>query len=707
MASARAFRTLLVGPGNAGRRFHQALRYGRCAERFDVVALVDGDTKRLAAVDGNHNAYAHLDLALRREAPEVVVVCVNEEAHFAVLDAVLATRSVRHVVCEKPLTRTIDEFRLLAPERRGVPVSVNFCKRYSPVIDDCMDWLARQSASIGRVKFYWGKYRVRDPRPTMGVLSELSHPLALVRYLLNSPAETPLHLASATATHSDFSSFSDHVCDGVNLVGSLSKCLVVGTSSFMCEERRRRLILYARNPAHSHTWQLVLDFDNPVWDNDTFSAYMLEPAGGRRVEVAHTAYRATEIPEDHARRDRSAGAGHHRRRVRPPVRRAGTPRHDRRYSRMIQKTHIIGQDDLAAVVETCGWDTLMDLMINRLQEAFVDAARGNGTTPARDGFRRCQDASGVLEWMPHHEPGRSVTIKTVAYTPTNPGALGLPTILGTVARFDDITGHLVAVSDGVLLTALRTGAASAVASRLLASTDSHVVGLVGAGAQAVTQLHALSRIFDLERVLVHDTNAGHAASFPDRVAFLGVDVHIVGVPEIEASADIISTATSVPVGAGPVLPGTALQPHVHVNAVGADLPGKTELPVGLLRSALVCPDHVQQARREGECQQLGDDDLGPDLPTLCAHPQMAHPHRRRLTVFDSTGFALEDHVALDVVLELAVELGVGRRIQLEFIPDDALNPYAPRRTPRAADRSERDERTGPSRATIVKAPTPS
>ncbi|MGC1732376.1 MAG: hypothetical protein WA731_06845 [Pseudonocardiaceae bacterium] len=347
---------------------------------------------------------------------------------------------------------------------------------------------------------------------------------------------------------------------------------------------------------------------------------------------------------------------------------------------MIQKTLVVGQDDLAAIVEACGWDTLMDLMIDRLQEALVDAKRGNGSTPARDGFRRGQGGSGVLDWMPHHEPGRSVTIKMVAYTPSNPGVQGLPTILGTVARFDDITGHLVAVSDGVLLTALRTGAASAVASRLLASTDSCVVGLVGAGAQAVTQLHALSRIFDLKRVLVHDTNPGHAASFPDRVAFLGVDVHIVGVPEIEASADIICTATSAPVGAGPVLPGTDLRPHVHINAVGADLPGKTELPVRLLRSALVCPDHVGQARREGECQQLGDDELGPDLPTLCAYPKLAHPHRRRLTVFDSTGFALEDHVALDVVLQLAVELGAGSRVQVEFITDDALNPYAPWRT---------------------------
>ena len=313
-----------------------------------------------------------------------------------------------------------------------------------------------------------------------------------------------------------------------------------------------------------------------------------------------------------------------------------------------------------------------------LHRAFVDAAHGGGATPARDGFRRGRDGSGVLEWMPHHDPGRSVTIKTVAYTPSNPTERGLPTILGMVTRFDDVrTGGLVAVSDGVLLTALRTGAASAVARRLLAIPDSRVVGLVGAGAQAVTQLHALSRVFELDRVLLHDINPDHAESFPDRVAFLGLDVRLATVRAIEESCDIICTATSVAIGGGPVLPGGALRGHARLNAVGSDLPGKTELPLALLRRAVVCPDHVGQARREGECQQLEDSDIGPDLMTLCAHPELASGYCQGLTVFDSTGFALEDHVALDVILEYAAKLGVGRRMKVEFMPANALNPYAP------------------------------
>jgi ornithine cyclodeaminase/alanine dehydrogenase-like protein (mu-crystallin family) len=337
---------------------------------------------------------------------------------------------------------------------------------------------------------------------------------------------------------------------------------------------------------------------------------------------------------------------------------------------------IIGQDDLVTILRTAGRDALMDTMIESLHSAFVEAADGGAVTPARDGFRRGKDGSGVLEWMPHHDPGRSVTIKTVAYTPGNPTGQGLPTILGVVSRFDDVSGGLVAVSDGVVLTALRTGAASAVASRLLAIPDARVVGLVGAGAQAVTQLHALSRVFELDRVLLHDINRDHAESFRDRVAFLHLDVRLASVEAIEESSDIICTATSVPIGGGPVLPGASLRAYAHVNAIGSDLPGKTELPLALLRRALVCPDHLGQARREGECQQLQDADIGPDLVTLCAHPDRASNYRQGLTVFDSTGFALEDHVALDVILEYAAKLGVGRWVKVEFMPADALNPYA-------------------------------
>ncbi|WP_245734126.1 ornithine cyclodeaminase family protein [Lentzea jiangxiensis] len=334
-------------------------------------------------------------------------------------------------------------------------------------------------------------------------------------------------------------------------------------------------------------------------------------------------------------------------------------------------------------------------MISALGEAL--RALGAGLlqdSPPRSGFQRGGALRGVIETMPHREPGGGVTIKTVSYSPDNVARHRLPTIMGTIARVEDKTGRLLALADAGLLTALRTGAASAIATRLLAHPDAHVVGIVGAGAQAVTQLHGITQVLDVREVLVHDINLGTAADFARRVAFLNLDVKMAEPREVLARAEVICTATSVKPGEGPVLPDGVHQPHLHVNSVGADETGKTELPVPLLRRALVCVDHREQALKEGECQQLSEHEVGPSLAELCAHPSRALKHRGRLTVFDSTGFAFEDHVAFDVLMGLADELGVGTKLALEGQPEDLLDPYsiaAFRRTsgdgPRSADAS--------------------
>ena len=101
--------------------------------------------------------------------------------------------------------------------------------------------------------------------------------------------------------------------------------------------------------------------------------------------------------------------------------------------------------------------------------------------------------------MPIYKKGAEVVIKVVGYHPKNPKNFNLPTILSSISSYDTKTGHLMGIADGVLLTALRTGAASAVASELLAKPESTTLGLIGCGAQSITQLHALSRYSNLKR----------------------------------------------------------------------------------------------------------------------------------------------------------------------------------------------------------------
>jgi ornithine cyclodeaminase/alanine dehydrogenase-like protein (mu-crystallin family) len=344
-------------------------------------------------------------------------------------------------------------------------------------------------------------------------------------------------------------------------------------------------------------------------------------------------------------------------------------------------TLLLSADDMRVLVDKIGRDRIMHRVINRLTEDLCRIFRREAfLSPPRAGFTREIPVPGVLEWMPHHRPGDSATIKIVSYSPANPVQFSLPTVQATIVRIDDRTGRMSVLADGLLATAIRTGAASAVASRVLAAPDSSVVGVVGTGVQAITQLHALSLLFPVTRVLVWDVVPEHLASFATRASFLKLDIKAARPEDILRQADIVCTATSVEVGTGPVVPNHGWKDHLHINAVGADLAGKTELPRRLLRRALVCPDHREQAMLEGECQQLRADEVGPSLDELCARPESFREAANRLTVFDSTGFALEDHSALDIFVEAAIELGVGIEVPFECHPEDPLDPYSRHRS---------------------------
>ena len=354
------------------------------------------------------------------------------------------------------------------------------------------------------------------------------------------------------------------------------------------------------------------------------------------------------------------------------------------------ETLLIRPQDIATVMKRIGLNAFMDKMIAGLTEAFKVAAGGLNEHPPRAGFQTIQPPS-VLEWMPYkRQTDQSVAIKVVAYQPKNSEAIGLPTIVANISLYDYTTGHLLAISDGNILTAIRTGAASAVASNILAHPESSTLGLVGAGAQAVTQLHALSRVFALEQVLVYDIDPDASRSLPLRTDFLGLPIRICSLEEVEREADILCTATTVEPGAGPVIRGEALKPHVHINAVGADLPGKIELPLSVLKTSLVCPDFPEQAVVEGECQQLEKSEIGPDLLEVVRRVPEFKSWQQRRTVFDSTGMALEDHLALEIMLKLVESEGLGERIELEYCPTDSQNPYdfICSTLPREADREQ-------------------
>lgn len=346
-------------------------------------------------------------------------------------------------------------------------------------------------------------------------------------------------------------------------------------------------------------------------------------------------------------------------------------------------TLLLGADDLVALLRRVGRDELMDLLIARLRDRFREHDPASVQARDRDGFRYDKPALGLLEWMPTHEIGGPVVVKMVGYHPTNPLQRRLPSVIATSSMWDTESGHLVALADSTLLTAMRTGAASAVATDLLARTGPLVVGVVGLGAQAVTQVHAISRVRPLERVIGIDVDEQVAASFSSRLGDVGAVIEIADADRsrtILGEVDVLCTCTSVDIGAGPVIDDTEARPWLHVNAVGADFPGKLELPAEFVRRTFVVPDVLSQCLLEGECQQVPSSAIGPELAELVARGH-SDALRDRVTVFDSTGWAVEDDVALRLAVELATSLGLGTEVRLECLPIDPHDPYHLRNAP--------------------------
>ncbi len=342
-------------------------------------------------------------------------------------------------------------------------------------------------------------------------------------------------------------------------------------------------------------------------------------------------------------------------------------------------TRVLRAEDIATFIRLRGLDAVLDELIGRLTDALAVHEASKLLTPARSGFSYDLPTVGLLEWMPAIELGRLVAIKTVGYHPANPVERSLPTVLSTTSLFDPATGLLVAVVDSTLLTALRTGAAAADATDILARPGPATVGIVGCGAQAVTQLHGISRVRPVERVLATDVDAAVAASFARRARFIDRPIEIVPPgrrARVLAEADVLCTATSVAIDAGPVLDDGEHRAWLHVNAIGSDFPGKQELPTSLLDRAVICPDLLEQCLAEGELQRAHPDRIGPDLATLVQQRGRFEAFRSELTVFDSTGWALEDMVAAEMVLDHAAPLGLGTTIELQQPADDPHDTYA-------------------------------
>jgi ornithine cyclodeaminase len=276
---------------------------------------------------------------------------------------------------------------------------------------------------------------------------------------------------------------------------------------------------------------------------------------------------------------------------------------------------------------------------------------------------------GVIELMPVAN-SRTYAFKYVNGHPGNT-ARGMYTVMAFGVLADVDTGYPVLLSELTLATALRTCATSLMAARALARPDSRRMALIGNGAQSEFQALAFHSHLGIEEVVVYDIDpratdklARNLSEYPDlKVIRAG------SIAEAVRGADIVTTVTADKAYATIITP-EMVEPGMHINGIGGDCPGKTELHADVLRAARVFVEYEPQTRVEGDIQQLPADFPVVDLWRVLAGSVTGREGPEQVTVFDSVGFALEDYSALRYVLAQAEHHQLGEMIELVPSTDD-------------------------------------
>jgi ornithine cyclodeaminase len=277
-------------------------------------------------------------------------------------------------------------------------------------------------------------------------------------------------------------------------------------------------------------------------------------------------------------------------------------------------------------------------------------------------------AEGVIELMPTSD-GAVYGFKYVNGHPKNMRE-GRQTVTAFGVLADVATGYPVLLTEMTILTALRTAATSAVAAKYLAPRGARTMALIGNGAQAEFQALAFKALIGVDRLRLYDIDRAATAKCARNLAGLGFDIALCGtVEEAMMGAEIVTTITADKQYAT-ILTDNLVGSGIHINAVGGDSPGKTELHADILRRSDIFVEYPEQTRIEGEIQQLAPDHPVTELWKVIAGAAEGRRDARQITLFDSVGFAIEDFSALRYVREQLHRTGLYGELDLLADPDE-------------------------------------
>ena len=321
-------------------------------------------------------------------------------------------------------------------------------------------------------------------------------------------------------------------------------------------------------------------------------------------------------------------------------------------------TTLLTTQDIARIVAHHGLPDLLRQMVDALD---ADFRRWNDF----DKVARVASHSrhGVIELMPVAD-ATHYSFKYVNGHPPNT-ALGLPTVMAFGVLADVATGAPLLLSELTLTTAIRTAATSVLAARALARPGARTMALIGNGAQSEFQALAFHHLLGISDIRAFDTDPAASAKLVRNLRqtpALQVTV-CASAADAARGADIVTTVTADKRNATVITPAM-VEPGMHINGVGGDCPGKTELHPGVLAAASVFVEYEPQSRIEGDVQQMPADFPVTELWRVLTGAQPGRQSAGEVTVFDSVGFALEDYSALRLIGALAAGLGLGQPVDL-------------------------------------------
>ena len=303
--------------------------------------------------------------------------------------------------------------------------------------------------------------------------------------------------------------------------------------------------------------------------------------------------------------------------------------------------------------------------INAMSEAFSELARGQAQSPQR---LVIATQAGTSLFMPAYLPtSEALAQKIVSVYPENP-VRGLPVITGLVIALDPNTGEPRALLEGGALTAIRTGAASGLATHLLARPESNIFALIGAGGQAHDQARAVLAVREIAEVRIASRSGDSAEALAQRLQREGVNARATGVREAVQGADIITAVTD---SATPVFLDADVDPGAHINLVGAYTRDMQEAPAATILRARVFVDDVMAAAHEAgdiikpiRAGLYSTNELAGTLGQLALGQIPGRTSAEEITIFKSVGLAVQDAAAAARALQRAQAAGLGREIEL-------------------------------------------